>query len=76
MRKRLYEIIEVASDDDKLSKIYDICMMLVIVASIFPLAVRTQNKLFNILDLVTVVIFILDYILRIVTADMNKLEKF
>ncbi len=74
MKKRLYEIIEVASDDDKLSKVYDISMMLIIIISIIPLAVRTQTKGYHFLDMITATIFIIDYILRIYTADL-KLNK-
>ncbi len=74
MRSRIYEIIEVASDEDTLSKVYDILMMLVIVLSIIPLAIRDENRIFYILDVVTVTIFIIDYILRLLTADL-KLKK-
>ena len=40
MRKRIYEIIEVADEEDKLSAIYDSFMMLVIVTSLIPLAFK------------------------------------
>ena len=73
-RYRLYEVIEIAEDDDKLSNIYDIFMMITIVASIVPMAFKTTNAVFNIVDKATVVIFIIDYVLRIITADL-KLKK-
>ena len=37
MRQRIYEIIEVSDDNDKLSSAYDIFMMLSIIVSIIPL---------------------------------------
>ena len=40
MRKRLYDIIEVASDGDGVSLAYDIIMMVAIVISIVPLAFK------------------------------------
>ena len=74
MRKKLFSIIEPANGGNKLSNIYDIVMMVTIVASIFPLAFKESNSVFQWIDYITVGIFILDYILRLVTADY-KLER-
>ena len=74
MRKRIYEIIEVGNGDDTVSKIYDVGMMIIIVLSILPLMTRTVNNVIIILDRVTLIIFIIDYILRLITADF-KLNK-
>lgn len=74
MRKRLFEIIETASENDKFSNIYDVFMMIVIVASLIPLAFKNENSVFFWIDKIAVVIFIIDYLLRIVTADY-KLKK-
>lgn len=43
MRRRIYEIIEVSEDGDSLSKVYDIFMMMCIIASLVPLAFKEQN---------------------------------
>lgn len=74
MRKRIFEIIEVSEDNDKYSKIYDAFMMITICISIFPLAFKNQTGLFNAIDKVAAFIFIVDYILRLSTADY-KLKK-
>jgi voltage-gated potassium channel len=74
MRERLYTIIEPARDGDKLSRLYDFLMMAAIVISIFPLAFKETNIVFQWIEYITVSIFILDYILRIATADY-KLKK-
>ncbi|MBR4799147.1 MAG: ion transporter [Clostridia bacterium] len=74
MRKRLFEIIETAKEDDRLSNIYDIFMMIVIVASLVPLAFKEDISFFSIVDKVAAGIFIIDYLLRILTADY-KLSK-
>ncbi|MBR1744292.1 MAG: ion transporter [Lachnospiraceae bacterium] len=75
MRKRIYEIIEVAGEDDVLSRIYDVFMILVIMASLIPLAFKHITPMFLWMDRVSTAIFILDYILRLVTADYKMGEK-
>ncbi len=71
MRKRFYEIIEVGTEQDKASRVYDVFMMLTIIISIIPLWTHSTNSLFNVIDKVTVVIFIVDYLLRLATADIK-----
>ena len=74
MRKRLYEVIESASENDRLSNVYDVFMMTVIIVSLVPLAFKEEIFLFYIIDKIAVVVFIIDYILRLLTADF-KLKK-
>lgn len=74
MRKRIYEIIEVANDNDKASRFYDIFMMIVIVISLLPIAVQKTDGVWGIIDLSTTGIFVIDYVLRLITAD-KKLKK-
>ena len=69
--KRIYEIIEIADEKDTVSRIYDVTMMVVIVASLIPVAAKSTAGLYGILDLVTTGIFIVDYILRLLTADQK-----
>ena len=73
-RKRIFEIIETAKEDDRLSNVYDVFMMIVIVLSLVPLAFKTEYTLFVVFEKIAVVIFIIDYILRLWTADL-KLKK-
>ena len=73
-RRRIFEIIEKADYKDKLSAVYDYLMILMIVLSLIPLAFKTDNLLFRVIDKVTVAVFIIDYALRWVTADY-KLER-
>ena len=67
-RKTIYNIIK-HSKDSVASQIYDWFMLTMIVVSIGPLAFREEYPLFNILDKIAVTIFIIDYILRWITAD-------
>ena len=69
MRRRIYKIIEVSEDGDSLSKAYDIFMMMCIIASLVPLAFKEQNGVFNVMDWITTIIFVGDYMLRLFTAD-------
>ena len=73
-RKRLFEIIEKYDGDDFWSKLYDFAMIAIIIASLIPLAFKEESYGFYLLDRICVVIFIIDYILRWITADY-KFEK-
>lgn len=73
MREKLYEIIEPAKGN-LVSKIYDFFMMAMILISLVPLAFKSTNTVFVVIEYVTIVVFILDYLLRLFTADL-KLKK-
>lgn len=74
MRKRIFEIIEVANPHDKASAIYDLFMLTVIICSLIPLAFKYTNPTFELMNSTAACIFITDYILRLTTADY-KLKK-
>lgn len=74
MRKKLFSIIESAENNSKLSNVYDFIMMVAIVISVVPLAFKETNTVFQWIDYITVTIFVLDYFLRLITADY-KLKK-
>ena len=74
MRKRIYEIIEVAKDNDRWSQAYDFFMIFVIFISLVPLTVKEQTAFLTMVDKVTACVFIVDYALRLMTADF-KLRK-
>lgn len=71
MRKKIYNILNQ-------SAIYDTFMFTVIIMSIIPLAFVKQQSWMTLIDRITVIIFIVDYILRWFVADKlsNKLNKF
>ncbi len=74
MRKRILEVIEVSKNGDKTSSIYDAIMFLAIIVSIIPLAFKSEYFPFYITDIVTTILFIVDYVLRYATCDL-KLKK-
>lgn len=69
MRRRLYNIIEHDNNGDTISKCYDFLMLIIIITSIIPLMFYEDIKLFYYIELFSVSFFILDYILRWITAD-------
>lgn len=71
MKKRIYEIIEVSKEDDKASHVYDLVMMFIIFINIIPLAFKNESHLFNMIDSISVFIFIIDYFLRWLTANLK-----
>ncbi len=74
MRKKIYELIEVGIRDDAASKAYDIAMIIAIIVSMVPLVFKEDTVFLDALDYITAAVFILDYILRLITADF-KLKK-
>lgn len=69
VRKRIFEIIEQSKDGDKTSLVYDLAMLVVIIVSIIPLTFAHDHPVFQTIEVVTVTIFIIDYLLRWITAD-------
>lgn len=74
MRKRIFEVIEIANEGDRASTVYDSLMMAVIIAGLVPLAFKEANSIFDVIDMITACAFILDYVLRLLTADI-KLQR-
>ena len=71
MRKKIYNILNQ-------NAIYDTFMFAVIIMSIIPLSFVKQQSWMTLIDRTTVIIFIVDYILRWFVSDKlsNKLNKF
>lgn len=75
MIKNIYKIIEPSDEESsKISSFYDIFMLICIIASMIPIAVKSEASIFNIIDKITVTVFIIDYVLRLITA-IYKLDK-
>ncbi len=70
MRKRIYSLLESSRDSDW----YDILMLVAILVSVVPLMFVEEYPVFRVIEIVTVSIFIVDYILRWITADY-RLQK-
>ena len=73
-RKTLFQIIEPRQKENVIEKTYDVFMFLTIIVSLIPLTTKSHTGIFMWLDFVSTIIFIVDYVLRLVTADY-KLER-
>ncbi len=74
MRRKIFSIIEKAEGNNRASYVYDVFMMILIVISLIPLALKESPLLFTWVEWIITAIFIIDYMLRWVTADL-KLSK-
>ena len=72
-REGIFKIIEPKynNKDSLLSRIYDWVMLIAIFIAIIPLMFREQNTLFYYFDIIPCALFILDYVLRWITADLR-----
>lgn len=68
MRKKIYQMVHVY-EGNLLSISYKWFMIIVIAASLIPLTIRGTNSLFKTIDYICLVIYIVDFILRWVSAD-------
>ena len=75
MRKRVYQIIEQGRRGDKVSVAYDVIMLVAIITSIMPLMFAEDHTAFRYIEMVTVTFFIIDYVLRWMTADLRLGKK-
>lgn len=71
IRKIIHQIIE-PRNESIYSRAYDFVMLVAIIIGILPLMFRTQIKLFVYFDLISGICFIIDYILRWFTTDINS----
>lgn len=71
MRKRIFEIIETSDGSDSASGLYDAIMLVAILISMIPLCFKESNRMFSALELITTLLFVLDYLLRLFTADLK-----
>ena len=74
-RKRVFDIIQIGNKDDRASKAFDIFLVITIVVNISVLFLSTFEEIdaytgvFDVLEAVTIAIFVVEYGLRIWTAD-------
>ena len=76
-KQRVYQTIEIGNRNDKISRAFDIFLTIVIILNITVMFLQTFDSLkpfaplFNAIEVFTVVIFTIEYILRIWTADIR-----
>lgn len=72
--EKIYEIIERGENPNKISNFYDGVIIVSVAISVLPLMFKQQPPIFKYLDTLTIIVFIIDYILRLLTAH-HKLKK-
>lgn len=75
MRERLASLVQTAEPTDRLSKIYDLFMVVVAFLSMTPLMVKDMTSFLSVVDLVTVYLLFADYIFRWMTYDIVSGKK-
>ena len=77
VKKRVYELINKAEDGDRTSQIFDWTIMILIALSVISIVLESFTRIYNkyhpvfqVLEVITVVVFTAEYLLRIWTADL------
>lgn len=74
-KKRIFEIIQIGRRSDLISRLFDIFIVLVIIVNITVMFMETFEELsqyslvFRVLETVTVLVFVVEYLLRIWTVE-------
>ena len=68
-KKRVYEVIEVSSIGDRSSRAYDMLMTVAVIVGLIPLTLKKDNSYTYWIEILTTMIFVIDYIARVCTAD-------
>lgn len=75
LKKRIFDIIQIGNKDDLISRSFDWFIVIVIILNILTVFLETFDELaglqtlFNVIEIVTISIFCIEYVLRIWTAD-------
>lgn len=80
-KQEIFKIISIGNKDDELSRFFDIFIVVCIFLNLAALIMGTYEELdpikpvINVVECVTIVIFTIEYLLRIITADLLFPEK-
>lgn len=79
IKERLYKILEIATVDDTVSKTFDIFIMTLITLNIIAVILATVERFnlqyqyyFHIFEIFSVIVFTIEYVLRLWTCTINK----
>lgn len=71
LRQKIYQIINAKDSQTLISKIYNLLNIVLIIISIVPLFFKNQTPILSKLNTVALVFFIIEYVLHLVTADIQ-----
>ena len=69
LKRRIYEILEPSGTNDTASRAYDLLMTTAVVVGLIPMTLKHENFFVVWIDIVTSLLFIIDYAFRLYTAD-------
>jgi len=76
LKKRIFEIIEPAENKDTSSKVFDKIILILITLNVLAVIFGSfdgfftkYDKIFNLFELASIIIFSLEYLLRLYTSD-------
>lgn len=79
IKKRTFEILEIAAEDDSVSKAFDIFIITLISLNVLAVVLETVESLytqfsqvFNTFELISVAVFTVEYVLRLWTCTENR----
>lgn len=75
MRKTLYSILDVQDSQSWQSKVYNVLNVVLTLISLIPLVIIQQTDRVLTIERVVVVFYIVDYLLRLITADIKFSKK-
>ena len=71
IRQKIYDIVELKEVNSVASRLYNQFMLVLVIISMLPLAFKEDYAIFAITDVVVVSVFIIDYLLNWITADIR-----
>ncbi len=71
IRQKIFDIVELKEVNSLASRLYNQFMLILVVISMLPLAFKEDYEIFAITDVVVVSVFIVDYLLNWLTADIR-----
>jgi voltage-gated potassium channel len=82
VKKRVYEILEVAETDDKISRYFDIFIIILICLNVVAVILETVARFatyklfFNTFERISVLVFTIEYIFRVWACNLDEGERF
>ena len=68
-KRRIFEVIEVSNIGDKSSRAYDVVITTAVIVGLLPMTLKSENFYTKIIEILTGLIFLSDYCVRVYTAD-------
>ena len=68
-KRRIFEVIEASNTGDESSRAYDVMIATAVIVGLMPMTLKTENPYTRIIEILTSIIFLSDYCVRVYTAD-------